>query len=106
MDELHPVKAAIKSNFIVGNSYTGDEITTLFNNIWDGALGLGSRSPKQAIPLVRKYFATLEITSERVEGIAHPRRKYKIVNLNPMGINGHSANPIPADSNIQRHIKE
>lgn len=106
LDELHPVKAAIKSNFIVGNSYTGDEITTLFNNIWDGALGLGSRSPKQAIPLVRKYFATLEITSERVEGIAHPRRKYKIVNLNPMGINGHSANPIPADSNIQRHIKE
>ena len=106
LDELHPVRTAIKSNFIIGNSYTGDEITALFNNIWDGALGLGSRSPKQAIPLVRKYFATLEITSERVEGIPHPRRKYKIVNLNPMGINGHSTNPIPADTNIQRHIKE
>lgn len=106
LNTSHPVKIAINSSFICDNIYTGEDITSLFNNVWDGALGLGSKSPKQAIPLIRKYFATLEITSVRVEGLTHPQRRYKIINLNPLGIIGNPIASIAPDLNIQRHIKE
>lgn len=106
LNPTHPVKIAISRSFICDNTYTGEDITGLFNNVWDGALGLGSKSPKQAIPLIRKYFATLETTSVRVDGLSHPQRRYKIINLNPLGIVGDPVVFIASDFNIQRHIKE
>jgi hypothetical protein len=106
LNPTHPVKIAISSSFICDSTYTGEDITGLFNNVWDGALGLGSKSPKQAIPLIRKYFATLETTSVRVDGLSHPQRRYKIINLNPLGIVGDPVVFIASDFNIQRHIKE
>ncbi len=103
LDGNHPIKTSWHSTFIVDECYTGDELTNKFNAIWSGVLGYEKLTERAAIPLVRKYLCEVKSTTVRING--EPKRHYKIISLNPFGINGNPIKTIPNDADIHRKIK-
>jgi hypothetical protein len=99
----HPIKAAWYSTFVVDECYTGDELTNKFNAIWSGVLGYEKLTERAAIPLVRKYLCEVKPTTMRKNG--EPKRHYKIMSLNPLGINGKPIKTISNDTDMHRKIK-
>lgn len=103
LDRSHPIKVAWKELFIKNRTYKGYEITEKINALWNGILGLGDLSVRQAVPLARQYFVTLKRSSVREEH--RILRKYKVVSLNPLGLIGPPVCVIPIHENLQRKIR-
>ena len=103
LDRSHPIKVAWKELFIKNRTYKGYEITEKINALWNGILGLGDLSVRQAVPLARQYFVTLKRSSVREDH--RILRKYKVVSLNPLGLIGPPVCVIPIHENLQRKIR-
>lgn len=105
LDDNHPVKTAIRNSFKVDGLYTGDEITVSINAVWNGILGLGNLTLKQAMGIAKSYFILFEKKSVRVDSIGYPIRKYRVISLSPLGIDNRPLKVIPMTENIQKKIK-
>lgn len=96
LEDEHPLKVMINRSFTVNEVFTGTELTNKFKNIYSGLLKYPIITPKQAIPLIRNFCSLSDRTSIRRDG--KPVNAYRILNLNPFGLEGEPLERIPAET--------
>lgn len=99
----HPLKTTIQENFPINELFTGTQLTEKFNIIYSGILSYPSLTPKQAIPLIKNFCTLSERTSMRING--KPVGAYRILNLNPFGLEGEPLERISARTSVTHLLR-
>ena len=71
--------------------------------LYSGLLNHPNLTPKQAIPLIRSFCTLSERTSMRIN--RRPVGAYKILNLNPFGLEGMPLERIPATTSVSHFFR-
>ena len=79
------------------------QLTERFNIIYSGLLNYPSLTPKQAFPLIKNFCTLSERTSMRING--KPVGAYRILNLNPFGLEGEPLERISARTSVTHLLK-
>lgn len=103
LEEIHPLKVTIQKLFPIKGLFTGPQLTEKFNIIYNGLLKNPSLTSKQAIPLIKNFCTLSERTSMRING--KPVGAYRILNLNPFGLEGEPLSRIPATTSVNRLLR-
>ena len=103
LEDTHSLKITIYEKFPRNESFTGAELTDRFNAIYSGLLNYPNLTPKQAIPLIRNFCTLSERTSMRING--KTVGAYRILNLNPFGLEGMPLERIPATTSVSRFFR-
>lgn len=103
LEDTHPLKVTINENFPINELLTGAQLTDRFNAIYSGLLNYPNLTPKQAIPLIRNFCTLSERTSMRING--RPVGAYKILNLNPFGLEGEPLERISARTSVNHLLR-
>lgn len=96
----HPIKTALESNFKVGEFMQGEEIAEAFNAIYSTILGYKKLTPRQVFSRIRCWVSLSERTSTTIDG--RMVNGYKVVSLNPYGLEGLPVTTIPKTENMSR----
>ncbi len=96
----HPIKTALESNFKVEKFMQGEEIAEAFNAIYSTILGYKKLTPRQVFSRIRCWVSLSERTSTTIDG--RMVNGYKVVNLNPYGLEGLPVTTIPKTENMNR----
>lgn len=103
LEDIHPLKVTIQKLFPIKGLFTGPQLTEKFNIIYNGLLKNPSLTSKQAIPLIKNFCTLSERTSMRING--KPVGAYRILNLNPFGLEGEPLSRIPATTSVNRLLR-
>ena len=103
LEDIHPLKVTIQKLFPIKGLFTGPQLTEKFNIIYNGFLRNPSLTSKQAIPLIKNFCTLSERTSMRING--KPVGAYRILNLNPFGLEGEPLSRIPATTSVNRLLR-
>lgn len=103
LEDIHPLKVTIQKLFPIKGLFTGPQLTEKFNIIYNGFLRNQSLTSKQAIPLIKNFCTLSERTSMRING--KPVGAYRILNLNPFGLEGEPLSRIPATTSVNRLLR-
>lgn len=103
LEDTHPLKVTIQENFPVNELFTGAQLTEKFNIIYSGLLNYPNLTPKQAIPLIKNFCTLSERTSMRING--KPVGAYRILNLNPFGLEGEPLQRISAKTSVTHLLR-
>lgn len=103
LEEEHPVKRTLKANFQINSFMTGETIAQAFNSVYSGILGyepLSQRAVFTKIDCWVKLSArtSTTINGERING-------YRVINLNPFGLEENPLERISADTDMERIFK-
>lgn len=103
LEDTHPLKVTIQEHFPINELFTGTQLTEKFNIIYSGLLNYPSLTPKQAIPLIKNFCTLSERTSMRING--KPVGAYRILNLNPFGLEGEPLERISAITSVTHLLR-
>lgn len=103
LEDTHPLKATIQEHFPINELFTGVQLTERFNIIYSGLLNYPSLTPKLAFPLIKNFCTLSERTSMRING--KPVGAYRILNLNPFGLEGEPLERISARTSVTHLLK-
>lgn len=103
LEDAHPLKVTIQEHFPINELFTGMQLTEKFNIIYSGLLNYPSLTPKQAIPLIKNFCTLSERTSMRING--KPVGAYRILNLNPFGLEGEPLERISARTSVTHLLR-
>ncbi|WP_300505912.1 DEAD/DEAH box helicase family protein [uncultured Duncaniella sp.] len=101
----HPIRITIDSKFEVGKSYPNNYIIEVVNSIWQGILGLGLLTDKQAMSFAKRYFLSMRRKSVRKERNASPTKEYVIESLNALNLSSEPITQISSEDNIQMRVR-
>lgn len=103
LEDIHPLKVTIQKLFPIKGLFTGPQLTEKFNIIYNVFLRNPSLTSKQAIPLIKNFCTLSERTSMRING--KPVGAYRILNLNPFGLEGEPLSRILATTSVNRLLR-
>lgn len=103
LEDIHPLKVTIQKLFSIKGLFTGSQLTEKFNIIYNGLLRNPNLTSKQAIPLIKNFCTLSERTSMRING--KPVGAYRILNLNPFGLEGEPLSRIPATTSVNQLLR-
>lgn len=103
LEDAHPLKVTIREHFPINELFTGTQLTEKFNIIYSSLLNYPSLTPKQAIPLIKVFCTLSERTSMRING--KPVGAYRILNLNPFGLEGEPLQRISARTSVTHLLR-
>ena len=103
LEDTHPLKVAIQEHFPINERFIGPQLTEKFNIIYSGLLNFPSLTPKKAIPLIKNFCTLSERTSMRING--KPVGAYRILNLNPFGLEGEPLKRISARTSVAHLLR-
>lgn len=103
LEDTHPLKTTIREIFPINELFTGAQLTENFNIIYSGLLSYPSLTPKQAIPLIKNFCTLSDRTSMRING--KPVGAYRILNLNPFGLEGEPLERISAITSVTHLLR-
>lgn len=101
----HPIRITIDSKFEVGKSYPNNYIIEVVNSIWQGILGLGLLTDKQAMLFGKRYFLSMRRKSVRKGKNTSPTKEYVIESLNALNLSSEPITQIPSEDNIQMRVR-
>lgn len=98
LEDTHPLKTTIQEFFPINELFTGAQLTEKFNSIYSGLLNYPNLTPKKAFTLIKIFCTLSERTSMRING--RPVPAYRILNLNPFGLEGEPLERILANTSV------
>ncbi len=98
LEDTHPLKTTIQEFFPINELFTGAQLTEKFNSIYSGLLNYPNLTPKKAFTLIKIFYTLSERTSMRING--RPVPAYRILNLNPFGLEGEPLERISANTSV------
>lgn len=98
LEDTHPLKTTIQEFFPINELFTGSQLTEKFNSIYSGLLNYPNLTPKKAFTLIKIFCTLSERTSMRING--RPVPAYRILNLNPFGLEGEPLERISANTSV------
>ena len=98
LEDTHPLKTTIQEFFPINELFTGAQLTEKFNSIYSGLLNYPNLTPKKAFTLIKIFCTLSERTSMRING--RPVPAYRILNLNPFGLEGEPLERISANTSV------
>lgn len=98
LEDPHPLKTTIQEIFPINGLFTGVQLTEKFNSIYSGLLNHPNLTPKKAFTLIKSFCTLSERTSMRING--RPVPAYRILNLNPFGLEGEPLERISASTSV------
>ena len=103
LDNMHPIKTIINSNFVQNEAYTGEEILNKMNILYSNMNREHLTSSSLAVRRLR-YFCSLEETRIRNSSIERPVRAYKIIDYNVCHFEGEPLHRIHPTENVNRYF--
>ena len=103
LDDMHPIKTIINSNFVQNEAYTGEEILNKMNILYSYMNREHLTSSPLAVRRLR-YFCSLEETRIRISSIERPVRAYKIIDYNVCHFEGEPLHRIHPTKNVNRYF--
>lgn len=100
LEENHPVKRTLEANFQLNSFMTGEAIEQAFNSIYSGILGYEPLTQRAVFTKIGCWVKLSSRTSTTIDGIRI--NGYRILNLNPFGLEDSPIEIISADTNMER----
>ena len=103
LEESHPVKRTLEANFQVNSFMTGESIEQAFNSVYSGILGYEPLKQRAVFTRIGCWIKLSNRTSTRING--EIKNGYRVLNLNPFGLEGTPLQTISSNTDMERIFK-
>lgn len=100
LEGTHPIKRTLQANFQLNTFMTGEAIEQAFNSVYSGILGYEPLTQRAVFTKIGGWVKLSARTSTTIDGIRI--NGYRILNLNPFGLEDSPIEIISADTNMER----